>query len=150
MTPSIVISVVSEGPACSFRMQSVHPCCITTQKTVAPQPRQRILQIPEGQNAPSVLRNVSVPDHLLMKVSYHFAYKRRYSIPPTEVMGNIFAPSKNLVSPRFCALGDFHSLFSMLLTELHFARTAWRSMNVGITIYDGLFYSTTLNFCIPV
>jgi hypothetical protein len=50
---------------------------------------------------------------LLMEVSYHFAYVRRFSIPPTEVTYNIFALSRHLVSPYFCALGDFHSLFSV-------------------------------------
>jgi len=65
-----------------------------------------------------------------MEISYHFAYTRRLSIPPPEVMGNIFALSRHLVSPDFWALADFHSLFNVQLTELHFARIAWRSINV--------------------
>ena len=85
-----------------------------------------------------------------MEDSYHFAYMRRFSIPPTEVMGNISALSRHLVSPRFGALGDFHSLFSMKLKELHFARTSWRSIDVGNTIYDCLFHSTTFKFYISV
>jgi hypothetical protein len=150
VTPSTVISVLSESPASSFRMQSVHACCITTQTTVTPQPRQLKFQIPEGQNAPSVLRNVSVPDHLLMEVSYHFAYMRRFSIPPTEVMGNIFCPvTASRSSPLLC-------LWRLPFTLQHAVnRTAFRAYCVtfnkcGITIYDCLLYSTAFNFYISV
>jgi hypothetical protein len=146
-----VKSLVSEGPTFSFRIHSVHPRYVTMQTKVTPQPRQRKLQITEGQNAPSVLRNVSVPDHLLTADSYHFAYKRRFSIPPTEAMGNTFLPCQGI---------SFLPTSVPMETSIHSSVRSYRitfhayclaAFNKYVfNIYNFLFQSTTLNFYISV